>query len=154
MGMDAVRERTSEDIEQSASLRTMNLHFEIEKTPNYRDLSEMFLAERPDNYLDSFSDLMYSHNINNLEYSRAMNCWVQKDVRSVVPKTYVLGDRMFHVDYASDVGDFELKGSTSNHWHGFNFGMDFSAAIRWLHQANYKELGYHLWGYEKGVTIF
>lgn len=63
---------------------------------------------------------------------------------SDAPKEFCLGDR--YVYFSNQGGsDVYLRGSTSDNWHGADFGYDLKEAIEWVQQANFKDLKWYLW---------
>jgi hypothetical protein len=78
-------------------------------------------------------------------YSRDIELfYVARDTHSV-PHSYFLGDRMIHAAYGVDSYGIVWMGSTSGHWHGWNFGHDLTLAQQWVKGTQVPELGPLLW---------
>ena len=56
---------------------------------------------------------------------------------------YCLGDRYFY--FTTDYNISNIRGSTSDNWHGYSFGVDLKKAVDWAKETTYSDLGYLLW---------
>lgn len=89
----------------------------------------------------------WCHGSDGWEFSKDSGCYYKSNEGFVgnPPNEYCLGDRYIHCDYGIDSYGILWRGSTSENWHGYNFGYDLKKAIDWVKKTKHAELGAELW---------
>lgn len=73
--------------------------------------------------------------------------WMCEDRTFGFP-AFCLGERMVHPDFGRDKFDLCWTGSTDDDWHGILFDNDLCAALKWVSEAKWPEVGAAAWSSE------
>lgn len=89
---------------------------------------------------------VWAYGLEHWEYDERWNCYITKE--QPAPAYFCLGERMVHWDVGRS-----LRGSESDNWHGWDFGLDLKSAIEWVQEAKYPELAAGLWTKRETIHV-
>lgn len=83
------------------------------------------------------------------KWSDDAGCYTEYKGAHEVPGGYCLGDRMVYAHYGRDSYGVLWRGSSSDNWGGYDFGIDLKAAIEWVRETEWSALGAWLWSRDR-----
>jgi hypothetical protein len=78
------------------------------------------------------------------KWSKDVECYYISNFMNP-PKVYCLGERFIYSQAGINTDCIIWRGSTIDHWGGWNFGYDLKAAIDWVRGATNIDLGHSMW---------
>ncbi len=83
---------------------------------------------------------VWCHGHTNWKYDETNNVYYNHKHNTI---EFCLGDR--YIYFTTEYGITNIRGSSSNNWHGYSFDTDLKKALNWVKETTYSDLGFLLW---------